>query len=145
MLDAPLWLAQALRLTSSANSTPFDFGDANHWIGLTAKKIKLRVRINQKFSGSMTSMNVAWQDSADNSSYADTEIKISNVLKASLLAGVDILDVDLPVTGVTGIITSGPMAYPKLGALRRYGQFAFTLNGGKAAGIGKVDAWIEIF
>ena len=143
-MDGQTWLAQALRLTSSAASTPFDFGDANHWIGGTVKKIKLRARVNTKFSGSMTSLSIAWQDSADNSSYADTAVKLVSVLKAKLVAGADLLDVDLPLSGGAGQV-SGSLAYPNLGFLRRYGQFYFTLNGGKAASSGAVDAWIDVF
>lgn len=143
-MDAQTWLAKALRLTASANSTPFDFGDANHFIGAAAKKIKIRVRVNAKFSGSMTSLTVAWQDSADNSAYVNTAIVLSSVLKAKLLAGADLLDVDIPLTGGPAQV-SGSLAYPVLSTLRRYGQVAFTLNGGKAASSGAVDAWLDVY
>ena len=144
MMDAQTWLSQAQRLTASAASTPFDFGDANHWIGATVKKIKLRVRIHDKFSGSLTSLSVAWQDAVANTGYADTAIKIVSVLKAKLLAGADLLDVDLPLTGGAAEV-GGSLAYPNQSTLARYGQFYYTLNGGKAASSGSVDAWFDTY
>jgi len=132
-------------LTASAASTnTLDLGDTLHQIGQSVKKLNLVVVVGTAFAGSMTSMNVALQDSADNASFADTNIKVSSVLKAALVAGVLVLDVPLPRSGaaaqIAGLVGSPP---PGPSPIRRYVQVYYTLNGG-AASAGKVYAYLDV-
>lgn len=146
MIDALTTFSANQAITASAASTKsLDLTDANHQIGQAAHKLKLKVMVGSAhFSGSMTSMDVALQDSADNTTFADTNIKVSGIAKAKLLEGVLLLDVVLPSTGgaaqVANLVGSPP---PGPSPLRRYIQVYYTLNGG-AASAGKVYAFIDV-
>ena len=143
MRDSQTFFSQAQQVLASAQSTNvIDLADPNHQIGLAVKRARLRVRINTAFSGSLTSMTFALQDSlSGGGSFANTQIVLSSVLKAKLLAGADVLNVDLPVTGGIGQIGGGQ--YPNTSPLRRFIAMQYTLNGGAAAA-GKVDAWLDV-
>lgn len=143
MRDSQMFFSNAQAITAAAQSTNVvDLADANHQIGWAVKQPLLRVRINTTFSGSLTSLTFALQDSAaSGSGFADTEIKILSVAKAKLTAGTDILNVPLPVTGGPGQIGSGQ--YPNASPLRRFIAVQYTPNGGNAAA-GKVDAWLDV-
>ncbi len=142
MRDSQMIFSSAQAITAAAQSTNvIDLADPNHQIGWAVKQPILRVRINTTFSGSLTSMTFALQDSAASaSSFTDTEIKIFSVAKAKLVAGTDILNIPIPVTGGAAQIGSGQ--YPNQSPLRRFIAVQYTPNGGNAAA-GKVDAWLD--
>jgi len=145
MYDNATEFSKAQAITASAASTnTLDLGDTLHQIGQTAKKINLVVLVGSHFSGSMTSMNVALQDSADNASFADTNIKMSSVLKAKLVAGALLIDVPMPRSGAPAQVSAG-IGFPPPGPspLRRYLQVYYTLNGGDASA-GTVYSYLDI-
>lgn len=139
-------LSDAQALTASAASTnAFDMGDANHQFGQTNERIRLVVRVNTTFSGSATSFDFALQDSADDSTYNDTGIKLSGVAVAKCVTGALVMAVQFPETGGAAQVANwfgAPMPGPT--PVRRYIKMYYTLNGGGLAA-GKVDAFLETF
>jgi len=98
--DASLMYSNAQALPASAASTnTLDLSDALHQIGQGARKIKVVVSVDTTFAGSLTSADFAFQDSADNTTFADTGIKLSAVAVAKLTAGTLVMAFDLPATG----------------------------------------------
>lgn len=144
MRDAQWVMSDAQAITGSAASTnTIDLTDANHQIGQAAHSLRYRVQVAAAPAGSATSVDFALQDSADNSSFADTLLKLSSVAVAKLTAGTMVIDAPLPATGGAGQI-GGELGDPPPGPspLRRYVQTYYTLNGGAATGF-EVNAWVE--
>jgi len=129
---------------SAASSNSVDLVDSLHQIGDAVKDIMLVVRVNQTFN-TLTSLDVALQDSADNSSFADTAIKIPTILLAKLTIGTQILRIPLPTSGSGAAqVGSGQLGVPpEPNSLRRYLRMNYTVNGSNPT-LGIIDAWLEI-
>lgn len=110
-VDNNLMMSDAQAVTASAASTKsIDAGLALRDIG-SGEPVYLVIKVDTTAtSGGTTTVDFALQDSADNSSFADTGVKVSGIAKATLVAGYQVLAVALPI------------------GLRRYIQVYYTVN-----------------
>ena len=110
-LDQNLMMSDAQAVTASAASTKsIDTTTALRDIG-SGEPVFLVVKVDTTAtSGGTTTVDFALQDSADNSSFADTGVKVSGIAKATLVAGYQVIAVALPL------------------GLRRYIQVNYTVN-----------------
>lgn len=110
-VDNNLMMSDAQAVTASAASTKsIDTGLALRDIG-SGEPVYLLIKVDTTAtSGGTTTVDFALQDSADNSSFADTGVKVSGIAKATLVAGYQVLAVPLPI------------------GLRRYIQVYYTVN-----------------
>lgn len=126
MRDDKLVLSDAQEVTATAASTNvIDMKDADHNVGEGKQVIlEIRVPVAATADGAAT-VTFALQDSADNSSWADTEIKTAAIGKATLVKGYKVLRTALP----TG--------------LSRYLRVYYTVATGPLTA-GAFDAWLDI-
>lgn len=143
MYDHQMAFSEAQALTTTAASTNIlDLTDLLHQIGQAAKHIKVRVDVHTTFAGSMTSANFALQSGPTATTLYDTPLKISNVLKAALVAGVTVLRANLPETGdAANVGNAAGFPPPGPSPLRRFLGMNYTINGGACTGA--VDAFLE--
>ncbi len=121
---------QALTVTADSTSTldlgalTDDRGVALSEFGPEGNKIMLDVLINVAFAGG-TNVAFKLQDSADDSTFADTQILVAAIAAATLVAGYRVMRIALPpdvqryvkmVYTITGTHTAG-----KVNARLRYG------------------------
>ncbi len=95
-LDNDLVFSDAQAVTASAASASLDMRTATRNAGAGEPVHLVCVVSATAASAGATTLDVALQDSADNSSFADTAVKQSAIPKASLVAGFEILRVSLP-------------------------------------------------
>ncbi len=143
--DLQTTFSNAQAITASAASTnSLDLYDLGHRLGQAPRKLFATVECVQTFNN-LTSLGIALQDSADDSSFAATEISGTYTLASNALnVGNVIMKVPLPDTGVSG--TPAPSGYPFPGPnpIRRYIQLYYTVTG-TAPTTGKVTAFIETY
>ena len=130
---------------TAASSNSIDLADALHQIGQTVKKISLKCRIVGAFS-TLTSLDIAFQDSADNSSFNDTDTKISTVLVAKLVLGAVIMDINLgpSMAGLSATVSTLLGTPPGATPLRRYVRMNYTVNGSNAGAGSVIDSWLDV-
>lgn len=127
MTDNDLVLSNAQAVTATADSTNTldlgalvdDRGTALTNFGSKDGKISLQVGIGTTFAGG-TSIAFKLQDSADDSTFADTELETDAIVTATLVAGYEAINVPLPQN------------------LRRYIKMVYTVVGTMTAG--KINA-----
>jgi hypothetical protein len=143
--------AQVISALSSASTNLMDFADVNHQIGQAVKSYNIAVKVNTSFTGTLTTLSIYFQDcDTATGTFANTNIALVNIPKASLLAGNLLLYIQVPVTGGPGRI-GGPLAPAVLGEqpdslsfspLKRFCQLLYVVDAIPTAGA--LDAWIDI-
>ncbi len=96
-IDNDLVFSSAQAVTATAASTnALDLATATRNIGAGEPIELVALVTTTTTSGGSTTLDIALQDSADNSSFADTTIKQSGIAKATLVAGYEMLRAALP-------------------------------------------------
>ena len=144
-IDSALLFSNAQAITASAASTnSIDLYDLGHRLGQAGRRFDITVECVETFNN-LTSLGVALEDSADNLSFATTEISGTYTLASGILdAGALIMRVPIPETGIGGADSRGTgYPFPGPSPIRRYAEMYYTVTG-TAPTTGKVTAWIEV-
>lgn len=145
--------AQAILALAQASTNQIDFADINNQIGQAVNSPRVRIRVNTTFSGGgMTVLSFFLQDAAPLTptgttpgAFANMAIQLANIPIASLVAGNDLLDVYIPITGgLAGIALMNPRQPDtlSLSPIRRFLQLYYTVDAIPVTGA--LDAWLEV-
>ena len=155
--DAGTMFSQAQVITAISQVSTFwiDFFDPAHQIDQAVKAPMLHVKANQTFTGAAFNfLSVYFQDApqaagstgpnAVPGTFENTAIALLNIPKASLFAGNDLINIQIPKTGGLLGISQVPFEPDTLSdsPLQRYVQFLYVVDGIPATG--SIDAWLDV-
>ena len=145
--------AQVISALAQASTNQIDLADINQQIGQAVSSPRVRIRVNTTFSGGgMTVLSFYLQDAAPATltgttpgAFANMAVQLTNIPIASLVAGNDLLDVYMPITGgLAGIALTTPNQPDTLAdsPMRRFIQLYYVVDAIPVTGA--LDAWLEV-